>query len=39
MAEIQTLEQQFEGITVQDENIDINAKHGIPQPGHKSKVR
>lgn len=34
MGEIQALEQRFEGVSVQDENQDINAT--IPQ--HKSKV-
>lgn len=38
MAEIQTLEQQFDGISVQDENLDILAKNGTQQQGHKSKV-
>ena len=36
MAEVQTLEQQFEGISVQDENQDVGTKGGAPQ--HKSKV-
>lgn len=38
MAEMQTLEQQFEGISVQDENLDTTAKGGAQQLGHKSKV-
>ena len=38
MAEIQTLEQQFEGISVQDENLDMTAKNSTQQQGHKSKV-
>lgn len=35
MADIQTLEQRFEGISVQDENMDINAPSA---PQHKPKV-
>ncbi len=35
MAEVQTLEQRFESITVQDENYDSNA----PVVQHKTKVR
>ncbi len=35
MAEVQTLEQRFESITVQDENYDSNA----PVVQHKAKVR
>jgi len=34
MAEVQSLEQRFESITVQDENYDINA----PVAQHKAKV-
>jgi len=34
MAEVQTLEQRFESITVQDENHDSNA----PVAQHKAKV-
>ena len=34
MADIQTLEQRFEGISVQDENYDSNA----PVAQHKAKV-
>lgn len=36
MADIQTLEQRFEGISVQDENVDSNH---APATHHKSKVR
>ena len=36
MADIQTLEQRFEGITVQDENLDTNGQNNAQQ--HKSKV-